>query len=124
MPWTIDYEPQQQLVHVESAGLLAGPMINTLAAESVAVGRAHNCWHFLIDHSRAEVRVSVLEIYNRPAELARLDMPPDSCIAIVHAPKDAQLFTFFQNVTQNRGIRTGTFTSIDEARQWLAGCSA
>ena len=119
MRWIVTHDRERNLISVESSGTLTVETVKGMIAEILKAADAYQCNRFLIDHRHADIQMSVSEIYNRPAEMNKLNLPSGWRLAILYSQKDAEVFHFYKNVTLNRGLPINVFTDADEATAWL-----
>ena len=80
---------------------------------------AHICRSgYLIDYRESDIKLSFVELYNRPRIYEELGMPHRARIALVFKD-DYPETDFIELVTENRGYRVKTFRSPELAVSWL-----
>jgi hypothetical protein len=78
--------------------------------------------HVLIEARLQGPRLALWDIFEIAAEHSKFDMGRFDAIAYVDANAPAELLTFIQDVSRNRGLPVRVFNSVATAEQWLAIC--
>jgi hypothetical protein len=76
--------------------------------------------HVLIETRLQGPRLALWEIFEIAAEHSKLDFGRFDAIAYVDTSAPADLLTFIQNVSRNRGLPVRVFNLVATAEQWLA----
>jgi hypothetical protein len=116
--WEHRYSPESRVLFVTVTGLVTRPLWERQLRESIEEAVRNDCFRFFVDYRQAEVRLGVIDLYERPAYYEVAGMPRSARIAILFAPgaKDTE---FIQTVSANRGYSVRVFGSEDEAIAWL-----
>jgi hypothetical protein len=120
----LDYE----LTIVQKAGYLHGIVTGRNSRDAVVgylgqglhVCIARGCAHALIEARLKGPRLALWDIFDIAAEHSRFDVGIFKSIAYVDTRAPAELLTFIQHVTGNRGLPLRVFNTVAAAEQWLA----
>ncbi len=120
----MDYE----LKILQKPGYLHGIVTGTNSRDAVAgylrqglqecIDRG--CTHALIEARLQGPRLALWDIFEIAAEHGKRDTGIFKAVAYVDAKAPAELLTFIQHVTGNRGLPVRVFNSVAAAEQWLA----
>jgi hypothetical protein len=120
MEWTISFLADQQIVLIQTRGVVDK---NTSLEMVKAIPEAmekHNATRLLIDHSEiSSVSGSTIEVYYRPQEVAKVGVPVRIKIAEVVLPSHREHFGFLETVFRNRGFDFLVFSNQEAAIEWL-----
>ena len=118
MAWEHVYSPDSRILTVTVTGLVNRPLWEEQLRASIQEAVRHSCFRFLVDYRQAELRLNLIDLYERPAFYETAGMPRSARIAILFAPatKDTE---FIEHVTANRGYAVKIFSEEDEAFAWL-----
>jgi hypothetical protein len=76
--------------------------------------------HVLIETRLQGPHLALWEIFEIAAKHSKFDLGRFDAIAYVDTGAPADLLTFIQNVSRNRGLPLRVFNSVTPAEQWLA----
>ncbi len=117
-----------ELTIVQKAGYLHGIVTGQRSREAVneylmrglqeCIGRGAS--RVLIEARLQGPRLPLWDIFEIAAEHSQFDMGRFDAIAYVDTDAPADLLTFIQNVSRNRGLPLRVFNSVATAEQWLA----
>lgn len=79
----------------------------------------HNCTSILCDERNLEYRLSVFETFKLGQYLAE-NIRFIRKIAIVSDNRHMDILTFWENVTNNRGVHARVFYNTEDAMNWLS----
>lgn len=121
MPWTIEYLPDDQLIHIATAGSVTTEEMLAQTDAALELQRKHDVRKFLIDYSAANIHAPLADLFNLPDYYSAHAARRQSRIAVVVAAESRQRdkFEFYEDVCRNRGYRSRVFDSADDARVWL-----
>jgi hypothetical protein len=122
MPWKNVYAPDNHIIHVHVSGLVDRPQWEKLLQSSLKEAALHSCYCFLVDYREAELRLGLLDLYDRPSYYEKVGMPHNARIALLFAPS-AKDTDFIETVTSNRGYSVRVFREIEPAAVWLCETS-
>ena len=118
MAWEHQYSAELQILIVNVTGLVDRLLWERQLRSSIQEADTYSCYRFLVDYRKAELRLDLVDLYDRPALYEETGMPRTARIAIMLGPnrKDSQ---FIETVTANRGYSVRIFEDRDEAIAWL-----
>lgn len=118
MSYQIDYDPQQGVIFITVENLLNMARLTEIARQVAATSEAQQCLRILYDMSRAEIDVSMVDIYNSPQKMDEAHISRRTRRALV-TPPGFDKGMFLETVTRNRGHNLRVFTDYDVAKEWL-----
>ncbi len=118
MPWENDYLELPSVLSVRVWGEVTLSTWREQLKESIEQARAHCCSGYLVDYRESDIKMSFVELFNRPRIYEELGMPHRARIALVFKD-DYPETDFIELVTENRGYRVKTFRSPELAVSWL-----
>jgi hypothetical protein len=121
MEWKIDYLEKDNIASVKTFGLADWDLNKQMSEEVLAAGRAKGSRRFLIDQSKIEHGLSLLQVDGIPAMLKQIGVTPDDKVAVVFnpSPQMSNAFKFFRDVSFLEGLAVRIFTKPEEATEWL-----
>lgn len=122
MPWDIQYHPGHDVLFVRVTGVVDLSSWEIQLRESVEEASRHSCTRYLADYRDSDLRMTMSDLYERPAAYARVGMPHNARIALVFPPLVGDR-DFVELVTRNRGYFVRVFSSPEPALEWLTGGS-
>lgn len=114
----VQHEAKEGLVRVHLQGEIDAQMLNIATAKLVEEMSHCNCNRVLMDHREVELRMSTIDLFNRPKVASALGVPRSSRIAIVYSARGTD-YQFVETVGRNRGFNVKAFKDIDEGIKWL-----
>ena len=115
LTWECVYDPQT----TKSSGDITVDTLNAFTPSVMAFANPHKPKGFLIDHSMANFKLSIMEIYSRPEIAEEMGVTRKMLVALVLSP-DAERETHFgETVFVTRGFEYHIFHSRDEGETWL-----
>lgn len=118
MPFEVRYDPETACIYAKVEGALDVPLLEQFAKEYVTSAKRHDCLRILTDMTKADVKLSTMEIYEIPDLVRRLGMDIACRRAFVVAA-DLADYSFFENISRNRSHDVAVFQDTAEAKQWL-----
>lgn len=119
----VEYLPERQAVVLRIEGVLTSESMAEHTRTSIRLLNEHGASRALVDCSGLEdISATTADIYKLPDAYIELGLSRQTRIALV-VRKDnsrADLFSFYDDVTHNRGYSVKLFDSLDEAWAWLA----
>jgi hypothetical protein len=117
-----------ELTIVQKAGYLHGIATGQNSREAVTeylMRGLHECIDRGLSHVLIETRLqgphlALWDIFEIAAEHSKFDLGKFDAIAYVDTNAPAELLTFIQNVSRNRGLPVRVFNLVAAAEQWLA----
>lgn len=118
MAWEHKFLTDIQVISVDVTGRVDRELWEQQVRESVKEAAARSCFRFLVDYRLAEMRLHLIDLYERPAVYGEAGMPRWARIALMlpSAGKDPE---FIETVTANHGYSVKVFTDTEEAITWL-----
>jgi len=118
MAWEHTYSEESRILFVTVTGMVDRPLWEIQLRVSIKEAVSHSCFRFLVDYRQADLRLGLIDLYERPSTYEVAGMPRSARIAILFAPgtKDTE---FIETVTSNRGYAVKVFADRDEAAAWL-----
>ena len=120
MSFNISFDPDAKIVMAKISGRVSPQDQNTARREALRVCRENNSLKILLDLRELNTQdITVMDCFAFGESFPLLS--PKACIAHVlpideKSKKDVK---FTSNVSANRGLLTGDFETVDQARSWL-----
>ncbi len=76
-------------------------------------------FEIILDTRKAQVNLSITDLWYLAAELSKLGKPFTRKTAIICPPEGFDHAGFLALCAQNRGVQVKAFTSFDDAIEWL-----
>lgn len=122
--FTVALDEPARIVRCKVQGTIRVSGLKTLAAEALAMARAHDCRRSLVDITEATAGDSITETFEFMTHLDGLGLERSDIVAVVYA-KDAWSHMFAETVARNRGwIHVRYFTDFAAAESWLRQMTA
>ena len=118
MPWETGYLKVPGVLSVRVWGEVTPSTWRHLLEESIKQARVRSCIRFLIDYRESDIKMSLVELFNRPAAYAELGMTRQARIALIFEDGYSDI-DFIETVTQNRCYNVKVFNSPETALSWL-----
>jgi hypothetical protein len=122
MPWTVTYDPTDDLVEVIYDGPVAASDLREATTRCIALGRERGSLRFLVDAERLELNASIFDLYELPARQYLAEGADRRSRVAVVAPADPrqrESVQFYQLASRNRGWLVEVFDNRDDAVGWL-----
>ena len=120
MEWQISFLEAEQVVLVETSGVVDSTSSLDMVRAGLEALRQRGWRRVLVDHRRISAfTLSTVDVYERPGQLRQLGLGPAIRIADVVSKAHAQDFAFLETVSANRGIRLAIFFDREPALGWL-----
>ena len=119
MGYTVEYQPDRDLVFVHHEGDLDYNVLVSYGAEALKLAAQHNCHRLLIDETQSVIVEDTAAIFEFAAELDKLGLQRTDKVAVLIARNIAN-HLFFETVARNRGYNLRYFYDVAPARDWLA----
>ena len=99
MPWTIEYLPDDQLVHIATAGSVTTEEMLAQTDAALEMQRRYEVRKFLIDYSAANLQAPLAELFNLPDYYSAHTARQQSRIAVIVPPESRQRekFEFYED---------------------------
>jgi hypothetical protein len=119
VPFRHDFLEDVRIILVTVTGTVTRASWEKQLRASLKEAAKHSCYRFLVDFSKAVMRVGFVDLYDRPRLYEESGMPKTARIAIV-LPPEAEDRDFIETVTGNRGFTVKVFSELEPGRKWLA----
>jgi hypothetical protein len=120
MEWTISYEPDHQIVVIQTQGIADEAGSLDMAKSISKSMREYKATRCLIDHRGiSSVTGNVIRLYNRPKILRGIGVPNNIKIAQVVLLDHRAHFGFLETVCRNNGFDFCVFNKREPAMEWL-----
>ncbi len=119
MEWAIEYWDELRTVYVKTRGILTVESANRMVKDLVEAMSQHQCQRHIVDHSDTEFQLKIIEYYDRPNINRQIGVSQTWKIAMVFKDSNENAI-FMETVFRNRGYNFRGFTSLDEAKEWIA----
>lgn len=119
MAWRHSFCAETQILFVTVTGLVDRSIWECQLRASLQEANSHFCYRFLVDYRQAELRLHLVDLFDRPTSYQKAGMPHAARIAILYPPteKDSE---FIETVMENRGYAVKIFESEEKAIGWLS----
>ena len=118
MGYTVEYQPDRDLIIVRHEGDLDYNVLLSYGAEALELAAQHNCHRFLIDQTQSIITEETTRIFEFVTELEKLGLQRTDKVAVVIA-RDIANHLFFETVARNRGYNLRYFYDVAPALKWL-----
>lgn len=119
MPYKIHFQKDSNCVILVLTGELNLEQARIARNELRDALTAHQCNRILIDETRVEKKLSVIDQHQFTTEYGS-ELPPDVRIAVVVRREQISEARFVENVAFNRGIHLRIFPNQKNAINWLS----
>ncbi len=118
MPCEYSYSEPSGVLSVRVWGEVTASTWREQVKKSIEQAQAHSCIRFLIDYRESDMKMSLVELFKRPAVYAELGMPREARIALIFKDGHPDV-NFIEAVAQNRFYNVKVFNSPETALSWL-----
>jgi len=124
MSITVEYLPQENIVHAQCTGVLDMSAFKDLILEVVRQGKPVDCHFVVTDFSKSEMKVSIADLYTVPNLIASKMKEEGGNVhiikrAIVVSKEQIREWQFYEDTSHNRAHQTQVFLDVESAIQWL-----
>ena len=123
MPYSVEYDPQFDIINIKAEGPVTVTMVLDMANDAARIAKEQGCFRILSDFREASIQLSMLETFNLPKMLAEVmstsGLPVQKFRRALLPPAQWPLSLFFETVSKNRVQNVTLFRDIETARQWL-----
>ncbi|MEJ2640361.1 MAG: hypothetical protein P8010_12375 [Desulfosarcinaceae bacterium] len=121
MEFTTQYNPDLGLVQCTLVGPVPADEIVNIQVEAIRLAREKGTRLFLIDNSRWEASLSLLDIYKWPRLYKEMKVNRSYRLAMILSddPTAQKAIKFYETVCRNRGWEVAVFKQRREALDWL-----
>jgi hypothetical protein len=118
MAWEHKFLADLEILSVDVTGRVDRDLWEQQVSDSVREAVTASCFKFLVDYRRAEMKLHLIDLYERPAVYMESGMPRWARIALM-LPSAGRDPEFIETVTANHGYSVRVFTDTEEAIGWL-----
>jgi len=118
MGYTVEYQPDRDLIIVRHEGGLDNNVLLSYGAEALKLAAQHKCHRFLLDQTQSVIVEDSARIFEFAAELDKLGLQRTDKVAVLIA-RDIANHLFFETVARNRGYNLRYFYDAAPAMEWL-----
>jgi len=118
MPWEITHLKDPDVLSIRVWGEVTISTWQRQVKESIERAQALSCSLYLVDYRDANMKMSFLDLFNRPQFYAEAGLPHVARIALIFREGYREA-NFIELVTENRGYLVRVFTSPEAAIAWL-----
>ena len=111
--------PAHEFIKAAPEGQLDLENCKIALTEIAAVSSATVDYEIILDTRKAQVNLSIADLWYLAAELSRLGKPFSRKTAVVCPLGGFDYAGFLALCAQNRGLQVKAFTSFDDAIEWL-----
>ena len=121
MRWEIDYLKEDDIVVVNTSGIITWEDNKQMSRKALAASIRHGTNRVLVDHRAIQPNLSVLQIDNLPGMFREIGIGPECRVAVLFDPASPRSsnFTFFQHVSIIASLQCRVFSELVEALAWL-----
>jgi len=119
MPTNIKIISAHEFIKAEPEGQLDLEKCKIALAEIADVSAPTFDYEIILDTRKAQVSLSIADLWYLAAELSKLGKPFSRKTAIVCPPQGFDNAGFLALCAQNRGVQVKVLTSFDDAIDWL-----
>ena len=121
---TVEYNSALDVIEIVHAGLTSAEDLRKTTTMAIALINERGVLDVLLDATTIDLRASLVDVYNLPAEdyeAEKLDRR--ACVGLVlpESKKGREFAEFYETACSNRGWNVRSFSSRDEAINWLKG---
>ncbi len=121
MPWTVEFVPETEILHIVALGKIYNHDARAQAIEGVALVKKHDADLILADYSEVTLEVSLANLYWLPEYYNELGAPQHVRVALILPSSGFQFdsYKFFQTACKNAGYNVKLFDSKEAGEAWL-----
>jgi len=121
MPWRVERNAELDLIEIVYIGAVTCEDVRQASAEALSLARPDLPERFLVEFEKADIRLSLADIFATPDQWKAAAANPGNRLAIV-APDSAPWkrdLHFHETVSRNRGWQVSVFSLRKDAVSWL-----
>ena len=127
MPFSVRYNSELNAVETTFSGVVNEADIQVqvlesceIALESCAIAAEYKTSYAISNFTAATLKVSLVFIYDIPELCERMGAARPVRLALINLNKEnAEMISFYQLVSQNRGWNVKIFCNVEQAKTWL-----
>lgn len=123
MPYSVEYDPQTDIIKIKVDGLLTLAMAREYSNTAMLIAKERECFRILTDLREASIQLSMLEVYSFPRMVVEitsaLGLPVQKFRRATLLPDQFRLSVFFENIMKNRLQNVNLFHDVETAQKWL-----
>jgi hypothetical protein len=118
--YTLTLTEESNYLHAIVTGENSEQVVRGYLAELLREGLARGCTRLLIEERLEGRRLGTLQVFNIAVEGTESARGHFNAIAFVDVFAQGELMKFAEDVAVNRGLRVAVFSTVAEAKRWLA----
>jgi len=123
MAYTVEYDPEENMVIAKVMGKVGLPDLLECIANILRVAKQENCIYILTDLHEATLEVSVSQIFSLSDTIGGMAKEQGMAVhafkRVFIAAKGQDILELYENASVNRNHNTKLFHDIEEAKSWL-----
>lgn len=119
MPFKVVYNKEHECLRGTVNGNFEADHVRAYVREVERIAKKHKCKRFLNDFRKANIHLSILNLYEVPDKVVEEEFNRSWKRAILINETDFEKMSFLETTSFNSGIPLRVFTSEDEAIEWL-----
>jgi hypothetical protein len=122
MAYTFEYNSEIKAVEITFEQHVSGPEVREAATNAIKLLKKHRAFKALINTTRLEVAPDIIDIYDLPInKYEEEDLSRQTKLALIvpELTKVGEAANFFETVSVNWGWLVRSFSTRDEALEWL-----
>lgn len=119
MPFKVIYNKENNCLRGTVNGNFEAEHVPAYVQEVEKLAKKHKCKRFLNDFRKANVHLSVLNLYEVPDKTVAKEFNRTWKRAILVNEKDIKQMSFLETTSYNKGVPLKVFTDESEAMEWL-----
>ena len=125
MSYSIQHQPEDNLIWVNIEGETNISELRNAAAEIARTARQAYCFRILTDLRQATLNVSTMDMHSLPGKveesIAAQGFNLYSFKRAFVVAQDQKILEFYETVSSNQGHNAVMFRDVERARNWLKG---
>jgi hypothetical protein len=119
MEWDYFFNTDTELLEVMVKGELSTSELNAMAQDNLEEIRKHDCFRCLLNYTGSTKDLSVVEMFHRPKEVAKIGVTAKYRIALLVRSEQYDNYKFVENVYKNNGYDFEIFIEKESAVDFL-----
>jgi len=120
MEWTITYDPDDEIIYIQTSGVLEIKAANEMRDEGAALIKDRQCKRILLDHTLLEdSALTTMETFDLPKIYQAHGISRAVKMALVVTGKMKEKLHFYETVCRNNGYSVMLFLDRADALEWI-----
>ena len=120
MPFSVRYNAELNALEISFSGVVNEADIQAQILESCAISAKYKTSYAISSFTAATLTVSLVFIYDIPELCESMGATRPVRLALINLNKEnAEMLSFYQLVSQNRGWNVKIFCDAEQAKAWL-----